>query len=204
LASASTPEPIEDHTVGGVTFSVMDQKALLIKLHERAPSTFYGIRYFGDADTDGTIQDLRPEAFHRLFTAMLGERRTPFVVDDDPSVEVWSKPVYRVRWSVKQDPEQADAYIVKAFPWMVRHRDTLAEGPTTLADRASVVYEYRLFVDKAKKKDGAFKVLAGEWINDSRDAHPDAAMVAKPGAPSSLNPVINASMDLVKQIVKLP
>lgn len=204
MASILSKEPAATKKVQNVDFTVLDQKALLTKIHEKIDVKYYGIRYQGNADTDGTIQDLRPEAFHQLVMKQLGERRQAFVVDDDPGVEVWSKPMYRMRWTVKTDPDNANAFLVRAFPWMVRHRETLSPTATSDADRAAPQYDYRLFVDKSDVKDGKFKVIAGEWIGRSRDSHPDAAVVPVAGAAvGSMNASVQEHMDIVRQIVGL-
>ncbi len=203
VAATVSPEPKRDLVAHGVTFSVSDQKALLTKAYERYPTKTYGVRYNGDAETDGTIQDLRPEAFHRLFLSLLGEKKLPFVIDDESGIEVWSKPVYRVRWSVSKDPEVPNAYYVKALPWMTRHRSDITTAPTTSADIAAPVYEYRLYVDPKISLDGKFKVIAGEWLGDSLDSHPDSVLIAAPGGDlKSGNEEINKGLSVIKEIIE--
>jgi hypothetical protein len=204
LASVNTPEPVSDVTVNGVTFSPSDQKALLTKVFERMPVTVYGIRYNGDAPTDGTRQDLRPEAFHRMMQIVVGERKSGLVIDTDPGVEVWSKSVFRYRFTIKKDPDKANAYLVDAFPWLTKHREELSDDPTGPSDIAAPRYSYRLYVDPASPRDGKFRVIAGEWLGDALGHHPDTATVAVPGGqPSSVNAGINEQMDIVRQIVGL-
>jgi hypothetical protein len=89
---------------------------------------------------------------------------------------------------------------------MVRHRENLDEAPTSPADRASPMFEYRLYVDPSTKQGDRFKVIAGEWLGASLDSHPDALMIATPGQEDdkeSLNAGINDAMDIVRQIVTL-
>jgi len=203
VAAVTTKEPTAPLEYQGVSFSIADQKALLTKAHELYPVTMYGVRYDGNAETDGTIQDLRPEAFHQIFTKMLGERKQPFLIDDEPGIEVWSKPVFRVRWTVKKDPDHANAFYVKAMPWMTRHRSEVTDDTTTNDDIAAPVYEYRLYVDPKIKKDGRFKVIAGEWLNDSLNAHPDTLTIAaKGGEMKSGNAQVNAGMDVIQHIIQ--
>ena len=56
-------------------------EALLTKVHELFPTRQLGVRYEGDVDTDGTYQDLRPEAFHELALHFLGDERRSLVLD---------------------------------------------------------------------------------------------------------------------------
>lgn len=203
-ASVTTPEPTHPVEVEGVTFSIQDQKALLVKAHELYPTKVYGIRYDGDAATDGTLQDIRPEAFHRLALQQLTEAKRPFIIDDDPGIEVWSKPVYRLRWSIQPDPEKPNAYLVDALPFMIGHRISETDMPTNVRDRTAPAYRYRLYVDPDTVKDGKQKVIAGEWLGDSRKNHPDSIAVAQPNGPiGSSNTEINQALDIVRRIVGL-
>ncbi len=204
LASISTTEPKATVTVDGVDFTVNDQKALLTKIHEKATSKIYGIRYEGNDITDGSIQDIRPEAFHRIFMKRLGDDKQPFAIDSDAGPEVWAKPVYRVRWNVKKDPEKDNAYIVRALPWMVIHRSEIKDSLTSSTDRYAPTYDYRLYVDPATQRDGKLKVIAGEWLNESHRYHPDYIVVpVKDGKLGSNNAGINEALDVVRQIVGL-
>lgn len=203
-AAITSSEPRAAREVEGVQFSIQDQKALLVKVHELYPTKVYGIRYDGDVETDGTLQDIRPEAFHRLALAVLGGKRRPFIIDDDPGIEVWSKPVYRLRWSIQPDPDRADAYLVDALPFMIGHRTAETDEATNIRDRTAPAYRYRLFVDPGQMVDGAAKVIAGEWLGDSRKGHPDSIAVADPDGPiGSSNTEINQALDVVRRIVGL-
>jgi hypothetical protein len=111
-ASVLTNEPTRPLEYKGIVFSPADQKALLTKVHELYPTRQFGIRYNGDQDTDGTFQDLRPEAFQLLVQHVLGTLKQPLLADTDPGVEVWTKPLYRMRWVMKPDPTRSDAFLV--------------------------------------------------------------------------------------------
>jgi hypothetical protein len=204
IASIMAPEPTAATQIGDRTFDTIDQKALLTKIFERYPTRFYGVRYNGDSQTDGTIQDLRPEAFHRIFTTRLAAGKA-FVIDSDPSVQVWSKPVYRVRWVVRKDPEKENAFHVVAKPWLITHRIQLSADPTGTMDRTAPTYEYRLYYDPTAVIDGKYKIIAGEWLATSIDAHPDSVIIPDDsGSHRSTNAALNDNMDVVKQIVGLP
>ncbi|MFW7377262.1 MAG: hypothetical protein ACOH5I_00460 [Oligoflexus sp.] len=178
LAAVLTNEPKESVTLNDVTFSVVDQKALAIKYYEAYEPKVYGLRYDGSSRTDGEMQDLRPEAFHRILEVLLGEKQQSVVIDTDPGPEVWSKPIYRVTWSIAKDHEVENAYVVSAFPSLMSQRANLPtsdeEAMTDFfRDSNSPKYEYRLYVDPSDKKGEKMKVVAGEWINGSAENHPD-------------------------------
>ncbi|MDQ3233218.1 MAG: hypothetical protein M3Q07_15480 [Pseudobdellovibrionaceae bacterium] len=174
MASVMTLEPKKDVTVDGVTFTPSDLKALTIKYYEGYKPKVYGRRYQGLAATDGLIQDLRPEAFHRLMEEYIGKNKKPIIIDEDPGPEIWSKPVFRVAVNIMKDPSKPQALLVKAYPWMTRQRADVDNSPTSLAnDLAAPTYEYRLYYDATPTADGKLKIIAGEWINGSLNFHPD-------------------------------
>ncbi len=188
LASIQAPEPKTALRYQDVRFSISDQKALLVKKFEGSLPLVYGNRYFGTYESDGDIQDLRPEAFQRIVEVVIGERGLPIVVDDDPGPEVWSKPMYRMRWVVKQDPDNENAYLVTAYPLLVKSRNDVSDTLTQPQDMKAPVYEYRLFVDKNDEKDGKYRVIYGEWIGVSLSEHPDMVFLPNPD-PSAIRPI---------------
>jgi hypothetical protein len=200
-------EPSHDVELDGVTFSVADQKALITKSLEAFPMKFYGLRYMADADSDGTIQDIRPEAFHRVALTKLAKEHRAFIVDDDPSIEVWNKPIYRIRWTFKKDPRTPNAVLVTASPWMIQERASPSSDLTNPTDDRVVLtppWKYRLYYDPATVKNGEAKVIAGEWLETSRDVHPDRIMLPEDGADwLSLNDGFNQELGIVKEIVDL-
>jgi Transglutaminase elicitor len=201
VASIMTPEPLSPRVVEGVTLSVSDQKALFMKAFELYPHDVYGVSYTGESQTDGTYQDIRPEAFHSIFLRQLAQEKMAFIIDDDPGVEIWSKPIYRVRWTIQPDPEKKSAYIVTAQPWMTRHRTEQSEIPTSINDRSSPEWTYRLYVNPNDQKDGKFRVIAGEWIGTSVNNHPDTITVlSRDGKPKSSNPEINKALELISSL----
>jgi hypothetical protein len=186
VAAVLTSEPQGDHVIGGVDFSISDLKALAIKYFEGYKPKVYGRRYEGVAATDGQIQDLRPEAFHRMVEALLGEQKKPLLIDEDSGPEVWAKPLVRMSWKVQMDPDFEHAVRIKAFPWLIKERGRVQNKVTdTSFDMAAPVLEYRLFIDPESTKDGKYKVIAGEWLNSSANKHPD--MVFVPGEARNQN-----------------
>ncbi len=199
MAALSVPEPIKPVSYRGVVFNVSDLKALLIKKFEGAKATIYGQRYLGTAETDGQMQDLRPEAFHRLVEVILGEKKMALGVDDDSGPEIWNKPLISMRWTVEPDPNAMGAYLVKAYPKLVQNRSSVSEKLTDLFDIKAPVYTYRLFVDPdceaSRMNESGCPVVYGQWLDQSLDNHPDLVFI--PGF-TSLSTVIPKNKILAK------
>ncbi|MFK7826314.1 MAG: hypothetical protein AB8G05_19360 [Oligoflexales bacterium] len=201
LAAVSAPEPTKSRNVYGVNFSVADQKALSTFAHARYPYTQYGITYRGDADTDGTLQDLKPEAFHRIVTKVIGKYKRALVVDETAGVEIWNKPLFSYRWRISQDPDYEFAYLVKAFPLLVKQREDSSSTLTGVDDTLAPIYTYRLYVDKNVKKDGKFRVIAGQWLGKSRSYHPgNVKYPVLNGSIGSHNEEFNKYLSVYKRI----
>ncbi|WP_141731811.1 hypothetical protein [Oligoflexus tunisiensis] len=205
MASILTSEPQRGVTVDGITFTTADLKAIAIKYYEGYKPRIFGRRYQGLAATDGLIQDLRPEAFHRLIEEFLGHQKKPLIIDEEPGPEIWSKPLFRMAFNIHKDPHKPQALIVKAFPWMIRQRPGVNGSSTSLAsDLAAPAYEYRLYYDARPTADGRLKILAGEWLSSSVNFHPD--MVFLPNGMDNKdqpNPEIHKHGDAIRKLLKL-
>ncbi len=174
MAAISTIEPKSNQKIGDVEFTPSDLKALAIKYYEGYKPKIFGRRYQGLAATDGMIQDLRPEAFHRIVEEYIGKRKQPIVIDDDPGPEIWSKPMFRMSFTISKDPNRSHALLVKAFPWMTRQREFVDDAPTSIGkDLAAPSYEYRLYYAPEATANGRLRIIAGEWIGPSLNFHPD-------------------------------
>ncbi|MGE0172147.1 MAG: hypothetical protein AB7T49_05155 [Oligoflexales bacterium] len=202
LASIRTPEPKTPIKFANVTFSISDQKALLIKKHEGYQAKIYGNRYYGSHVTDGEIQDLRPEAFHRIVQEVIGVKSQAIVIDEDPGPEVWSRPLFRVRWTIDKDITRENAYVVKAWPYLVKNRVSIEENPTNPTDLKAPVYEYRFYVNNKDQQDGKARVIYGEWIGTSLSEHPDIVFLPQNGDAglSPINPEVAKGLKLIDRI----
>jgi hypothetical protein len=200
VASISTKEPTQSFKVMGVTFSPSDLKAIATKYFEGYHSKIYGRRYLGGPTTDGQIQDLRPEAFHKLAEEIIGKQHRALLVDEDPGPEIWSKPIFRMSYKYIKDPDHANAILVQAFPWMIRQRASVDDAPTDLAtDLAAPAYEYRLYYAAGSSP---LKVVAGEWIGASIDFHPDIVFI--PGDTQNTNQYnlsVKQNSDVVRKLL---
>lgn len=172
LAAILTNEPKERLYIKGETLQIVDQKALRIKLYDRAKANIYGLRFLGDGDGE-TYQDLRPEAFHRIVDYFLAEREEAFVIDKTAGIEVWQHPVFRVDRKISRDPIERDAYRVQIHVWMIAPQQSPSNAITTLRDEIVKTYDYRLFIDPVANDDGSYRVIAGDWVSRSRKDHPD-------------------------------
>lgn len=172
-AASLSEEPTKEKVIGGVKFSIADQKALLTFAHHYYPKTIYGKQYRGDAETDGTYQDIKPEAFHRIVEKVLGEEKRAIIIDDVAGVQVWNKPLFKYRWNIEQDPQYDYIVRVKARAFLVKERSRETDELTSQADFIAPSYDYRLYVDKKDSVDGKFRVIAGQWTGESYKDHPD-------------------------------
>lgn len=205
-ASILEPEPKMAIDVLGERLSISDQKALFTKLYEGFPVTMYGIRYDGDFITDGTYQDIRPEALHRIALAVLGTMQKPFIIDDTAGTEVWQQPVFRVDWAIHQDESMDNAYKVSMRLWKIKMRSQVDEDLTNRNDYAFEQYQYRLFVNpEIKAQDGRLVVIAGEWLGNSRKNHPDYVVMPQDnGWPASYNNWLQNNIDPLLALLRHP
>ncbi|WP_141734355.1 hypothetical protein [Oligoflexus tunisiensis] len=205
-ASILEPEPKGPITVLGEQLSISDQKALLIKLHETYPVTIYGVRYNGDFETDGTYQDIRPEALLRLAFTYLGSLKKTFIIDDTAGTEVWQQPVFKVDWVIHADPAFDNAYQASMRLWKIKMRPRVSEELTNMNDYAFDQFQLRLFVDpQLKAQQGRLVVIAGEWMGNSRQTHPDYVVVPQEsGLPGSFNTSLQSNVDPLMALLKHP
>ena len=180
----------------GIEFTIADQKALLTFSHLKANKKVFGIPYKGNAKTDGTYQDIRPEAFHQLVVTALGKEKKAIVIDDVAGVQVWNKPLYRFRWKIEKDPNFDFAFLVRAWPLLIKERNRETDEPTSKNDVLAPNYQYRLYVDKNIQKNGKYKVIAGQWVGESFRNHPDTVTYPSEGEElGSHNPEFNKHIE---------
>lgn len=102
-AAILTDEPRESLQIdmGGeqVEYTTADVKGLLTESHYSTQSQFYGARYYKDGDD---INDLTPQAFHKLVTFFIGTQQVPLVFDTDAKEAVWNYPAYAYDMTVNE------------------------------------------------------------------------------------------------------
>ncbi len=170
FASLLEREPREARTWQGVTFSVADQKALLLKTYELAqPEVHYGVNFRVGPDADWTA--IHAEEFHRFVQAELFEKGNPFIMDSDPTDQIWNYPVWYARSDYRVDAADATRVhvttrLAAAGLWDRSERDRTGS--------ALHPFEYTYDLIGAPAADGFVEVVYGEWTGNSyRLAHPN-------------------------------
>ena len=187
IASLIFPEPKKDYSLrldGGyhgfenkrVTFTVSDQKALLLKSLEAMPSDslkLYGQKFKGDFEA-WIYPDLFPQELHRFVEVQLFQKKQPFVMDHDPGVEVWNEPVYKANYRIQAVPGRDDAVFVRLFLYSaapLRKEDKERVGTKEISR------EYNYYLYGKRNANGDLVVDSGVWAKgdlvDSRRDHPD-------------------------------
>ncbi|MBC74556.1 MAG: hypothetical protein CME64_00920 [Halobacteriovoraceae bacterium] len=194
IASVLHPEPTVEKLLGGVRLSTGDQKALLLKSYEKATgiaNIMYGERYTGSRGDD--YDDIYPDQFHRLVQHHVIENKKPFLMDYDPRHPVWTVPAYKVKFIIEKNDETSalvSAWITFASP----HVDVQFVGTKRIVKG----YKYLL---KGNWSNGVLTVKSGEWIEESKNDHPDY-LISFPDSieRGSRNPEIKT--EIVDSIVK--
>lgn len=216
IASILYPEPEKDRKLlldGGlhnfvgekITFTVGDQKALLLKTVEAISTDnlkVYGQKFLGDFE--GWIYpDLLPQELHRFVEKQIFEKKQPFVMDHDPGVEVWNEPVYKANYTISAVPGRDDAVFVKL--WLYSAASLRKEDKNKVGTK-DVAREYNYYLYGKRDEQGNLVVDSGEWAKgdlvDSRRDHPDYVFVIPEPASvkrASNNPEIDVS--IVDQIL---
>lgn len=195
-ASIREKEPLHAVEHNGVRFEVSDIKALLIACYNRSNSIMIGGRDEQkslEVDTIGRpksagARDINPGTMHILLGTLLGRDGQPFVEDRTASRQVWNQPIAEYRVVQQDEVSAADAakllgkadgkydFNAKAvkFVHVKTEVDYISESyPSTNpnsgtdAQEREDPYEYILELDQAGK------IIGGEWVGDSRTAHPD-------------------------------
>jgi hypothetical protein len=203
LASVTTPEPQKPLATKEINFTIADLKALITYASLKRSYIQYGITYKGNHETDGTYQDIRPEAFHKIVTSIIGEENRPIIIDDMSGVQVWNKPMFRYRWLIENDTQYKNAVKITGYPWLIKERNKETDKKTSTEDIISPVYYYRLFFDpETKDKDGRFLVIASQWIGSSQKDHPDNVKVPTLNQTiGSHNSEFNKHLDIFKTYI---
>ena len=78
------------------------------------------------------------------------------------------------------------------------------DTPTSFDDLRSTTYNYRLYFDPAQGAGEVHPVIAGEWLGDSRRAHPDFVVLpVEPARRQSANIELNRNQDVVEYALGL-
>ena len=190
-ASILESEPSHPITVQGITFSVADQKALLLKSYEQVPGLkVYGQRYDGNPGDD--YADIYPDQFHRVMVGELFEKGRPFIIDKEAGAPVWNEPVYGVLTTIAVDSH--DGGLLHVDTWL-SWADSGDVDPNYVGTR-KVNHEYTYDLQANVQADGSYKVYNGTWTGDSVHEHPDFVTIVPDHAVahSSLNTQIDSAV----------
>jgi hypothetical protein len=211
LASILAPEPREPRTfrIGkkDVTFSVGDQKALLLKTFEGLSDNevqVYGQKFTGN-DEGWIHPDIFPDQFHRFVEVQLFERKKPFIMDHDAGVEIWNVPVYKANYSM--GPVEGMPNAVQVRMWLYSASST-QKSEMDFVGTKETIREYHYILFGEPMPDGTLEINSGIWIKgpngiDSRKDHPDYFLTVSESALAarqSFNPYVQA--DLVDRILR--
>jgi hypothetical protein len=197
IASVLEPEPTRPLRNGTLTFSVGDQKALLLKTYENVP----GLQSVGkrnDGKWDDDFEDVYPQFLHAVIMSELIEKRKAFIIDDDAGPEVWNAPAYRVITDVTRDPANDKVVHVRTYLFTASpHVDDV-----NFVGTKEVTHQYTY--DLTGAWEGTrFGVRGGQWTDRSRWDHPDYAIILPAHVQrGSLNKEIR--VDIVDRILHRP
>ncbi|RLN48859.1 hypothetical protein BBJ29_007126 [Phytophthora kernoviae] len=207
-------EPQCDVVKNGVTFHVMDIKALISDIYDGSSikTVFTGARFNGpdtpaDMDQYGRYmnparRDLGAGFFHLAISNLLGKHNVSFVLDVTASSSVWNQPVrsYNVKTMELVDAGEASMkyFGTETYPFnsemlnLAYVKTTVswvveayADGPLVLTGKVDK-YTVSDDYEYLLELDANYTVIGGEWVNGSRTDHPDFLWfaTAKPDASS--------------------
>lgn len=194
-ASVLEDEPTRPVTLNGVTFSVSDQKSLLIKTYENSNA----LKQFGhnfEPSPDADFNQIYPDQFHRAVQHEVLERHQLIVFDNDSTEQVWNTPLYRAMFEIHADAH--DEHVMHAVAYIWGASPFIPDPDYVGTISVKYIYTYDLYGDR--QPDGAFRVAFGEWTGDSKIEHPNFVSVLTGSLDhSSNNTEINTG--IVKEIL---
>jgi hypothetical protein len=171
-ASVLEPEPTADRLirVGNrqMRFTVGDQKALLSVCYDEAPADFHGQR-FNDPEIHD-LQDLAPEVLWGHLQFYIRDNNTPVILDTEAGQAVWNYPAfaYGVRYEPTDDP---GVYVARM--------EVAVADDAVDADYVGTQIKTETYFFAFRVADGAIVEGSGQWLNESRQVHPDFAWYPK-------------------------
>ncbi|GMF80348.1 unnamed protein product [Phytophthora fragariaefolia] len=194
-------EPKCNAEKNGVTFHVMDIKALLTEVYDGADinTVFTGARFNGPDSpvsvdqygrfTDATRRDIGAGFFHIAISNIMGKHQTSIIIDVAADSEVWNQPVWSYHVQTMEIIDTAEAcskyFGTSSYPFnseMVH----LAYVKTT------VTWAVEAYIDGPLVSTGGVSsytvsndyeyllelnannvIIGGEWVGDSKEDHPD-------------------------------
>uniref|UniRef100_H3G521 Transglutaminase elicitor n=1 Tax=Phytophthora ramorum TaxID=164328 RepID=H3G521_PHYRM len=225
-------EPKCDVVKNNVTFHSVDMKALISQLYDGAAIdvVFTGARFNGP-DTpeeldeygryvDAARKDINPAFFHIAAANILGKQHQTFIVDVSSNSEVWNQPVQKYEFLETEiiiDTAEACgkhfgttsypfnsamvqlAQVKTTVTWAV---EAYVDGPlvsTGDVDNYLVSNEYEYLLEL----DANDAIIGGEWVGDSKEAHPDFLWFATGKPDTSTVTSVGLSYADVQELLEL-
>jgi|SRR6185437_2697624 len=192
-ASIIEPEPTKPVTIGDITFTVGDLKALLTETYENTDTlTQFGQNFVPGLD----FSEMYPDQFQRAVQHELVDHHRPMIFDNDPTEQVWNTPMYAAQFVMTGDSNDSTVMHVTAY---ISGVSPFVPGPDYVGSlTVDYIYTYDLY--GTRQPDGSFLVVYGEWTGDSKIAHPNfVSVLSGRHDHSSINTEI--STDVVNEIL---
>lgn len=172
-AAILNEEPMTPKTdpISGVTFSVLDQKALLSERDFCVTHTFFGSRYRGAGDN---MSDIRPAAFHKTLVYYIGQLQKPVATDYDRSATVNNAVISGYNMTITKTGSKT--YRVAATV-SLHHYDKVRSQKTGIARAEKRKYRYTIKVNEVGE------ITGGNWLS----GNPDFLWVPLSSTPCSKN-----------------
>ncbi|MRG93897.1 hypothetical protein [Polyangium spumosum] len=187
LASILEPEPTRSVKHGEITFTVADQKALLLKTYEKVPPLkLVGSRF--DGEWDDVYEDVLPHELHGIIETELIGRKRAFIIDNDAGPEVWNEPAWKVITRIERDADDEEVAHVRTWLFLASPHVEDKDFVGMIEDTREYTYDLQ-----GKWQGERFGVSSSAWTDRSQWDHPDYAIVVPDRIPrGSHNPHIRA------------
>ncbi len=171
LASILEPEPTRNVQHGEMSFTVGDQKALLLKTYEKVPSlSLVGSRF--DGEWDDVYEDMLPHDLHRTIDSELVGKRKAFLIDEDAGPEVWNQPAWKAIVRIEKDGQNAGVVHVRTWLFLASPHVEDRDFVGTVEDSREYTYDL-----EGKWQGERFGVSSSKWTDRSQWDHPDYAII---------------------------
>lgn len=187
-AAILNEEPVTPKTdpISGITFSILDQKALLSERDFCVTHTFFGSRYRGEGDN---MSDIRPAIFHKTLVYYIGQLQKPVATDYDRSATVNNAVISGYNMTITKTSSKT--YRVVAVV-SLHHYDKKRNEKTGVAPAEQKRYKYTIKVNDVGE------IIGGSWLS----GNPDFLWVPLSSTPCSKN---NQKLDpnIIEEILNL-
>lgn len=140
-SAIAVPEPQAPKTIGGLEFSISDQKALLAESWLEFSGDFVGTRVNDKGDYDSAaFWDVVPAQFYLMMVNLVGKQNRTLILDRHTGHEIWNQPLaaYRMEPVKREDylgphPQHPDIYRVNVSTYIWWANDNVPADVTSPA-----------------------------------------------------------------------